>query len=768
MKKLISIVLSLVLVMSMCVTAYAVEVEIDTTDVIKAWKYKSNFSATDTFGSLEDDGITFTTPDSVSFYDGYITTHSLEDVTYNPSPMLSGDYTFETQFKVTNTNDHYITFNKNGDSYYKLQLFKHSGSSSNADYTSKIMRLSKVVGDTTTVLAETNYSAESTGWWSGNTLSFTISQEKTKEGLKLTALVYSSRSKETVEIVYTDTEDYLERGSANIHFEYCGTPTIYYINAYSTPSATARTMYRTYVDITNWKGHTEESLTDLGFTFTKLKYASTRKQFVDFVNQGNGIIKYTVPGMDVIPGSYELEAKFAWLYNKHNMRFNVNGSNYYTVEQVTETVDGATVYKINLNKVTGDTVETIASQSFDTAQFIDTYAFATYKLKFEKENGVANITLDIQNDAWSLQYENDKHGECVLEATDSTPLADGAFQIMCNYVGSPKLQEFKCVVAEDFGGSNGGVEGTYTKAVTYDKTITSSDSVASMLKEGINLAYNKAEDTITFDDNGATYASVASAAQVKYTPGSLVSDSYNFTSTHYSANQRASYVKFNVSEDEKSYYQFEFNLSNDYSDNQSYIELYKVVNGGTPELLASNTNSDKGAAGAGSTTKLYVDVVKTDAGNEITLTAKGSRFGGSDSLTYTDESPLASGDFIIGFAEYGGTVRFSNVTYSTDRLVTLDDECFFYVNGAYATSYQKGKIAIEAPVRILGDYVVTAVLYEDYEMTGIVTLTPEEFANGKVQVFDTTNSTAKTGAVKVFFFDNENTLNTCADIYELN
>ena len=53
-------------------------------------------------------------------------------------------------------------------------------------------------------------------------------------------------------------------------------------------------------------------------------------------------------------------------------------------------------------------------------------------------------------------------------------------------------------------------------------------------------------------------------------------------------------------------------------------------------------------------------------------------------------------------------------------------------------------------------------------MTDIVTLTPEEFANGKVQIFDTTNSTADTGMVRVFFFDSENTLNSCGDIYELN
>ncbi len=750
--------------MSMCITALAVEVEINTTDAIKAWKYESNFRATDTAGSLEDDGITFLSPDKVSCFDGYITTFSLEDVSYNPSPMISGDYTFETQFKVSNTNDHWLYFNKIGDSYYKLQLFKNVGSSSNPDYTNKIMRLSKVVGDTTTVLAETNYSKAETGWWSGNTLTFTISQEKTENGLKITAKAYSSRSKETVEMVCTDAEGYLERGSANIHFEYCGVPTVYYLNAYSTPSASVRDAYRTYIDISNWKGHTEESLNKLGLNFTKLKYASTRKQFVDFVNQGNGIIEYAVPGKNVIPGSYELECVFAWLYNKHNMRFNVNGSNYYTIEQSTAVVDGVTKYTVNLNKVVGDSVETLATKTYDTNQYADTYAFATYKIKFERENGVAHITLAGANDAWSLQYENDKHTEYILEATDNSPLADGTFQIRCNYVGSPKLQKMKCVVKETFGGSNGGKAGTYTKAVTYDKTFGATDTVEGALKEGINLAYNKAADTITFADNGATYASVTSAVQVKYTPGSLTSDDYSFSSSHYSSNQRASYVKFNVSDDEKSYYQFKFNLSNDYADPVSNAELYKVVNGGTPQLLAFTESSDKGAAGAGGTTTFNVSV----SGNTITVSAKGSRYGGSEVITYTDSSPLASGDFIVGFAEYGGTVRFNGLSYSTDRLVTLDDECFFYVNGAYATSYQKGKIAIEAPVRILGDYVVTAVLYEDYEMTGIVTLTPDEFANGKVQVFDTTNSTAKTGAVKVFFFDNENTLNTCAGIYELN
>ena len=764
MKKLISIVLSLVMVMSMCITASAVEVEINTTDAIKAWKYESNFASTDTAGSLLDDGITFTSPEKVSCYNGYITTYSQEDVTFNPSPMLSGDYTFETQFKISNTNDHYLEFNKTEDSYYKLQLFKNQGGvSADSDYAKKIMRLSKVVGDTTTVLSEVNYSKAETGWWSNNTLSFTISQEKTENGLKITAKAYSSRSKETVEMTYTDTADYLERGSANIHFEYCGVPTVYYINAYSTPSENVRDMYRTYIDVSNWKGHTEESLNKLGLNFIKLKYASTRKQFVDFVNQGNGIIEYAVPSKNVIPSSYELECVFAWLYNKHNMRFNVNGSNYYTIEQSTAVVDGVTKYTVNLNKVVGDSVETLASQTYDTNQYEDTYAFATYKIKVEKENGVAHITLAGANDAWSLQYENDMHTEYLLEATDSSPLADGTFRIMCNYTGSPKLQKLKCTVKENFGGLNQGAPATYTKSVTYDKNFGANDTVDGALKEGINLAYNKAKDTITFANDGATFTSVAGVSKVKYTPGSLKSDNYTFSSTHYSSNQRASYINFNMSNDEKNYYQFKLNLSNDYSDPASSAELYKVVNGAS-ELLASTQLSDKGAAGAGGMTTFNVNI----SGNTITASAKGSRHGGSEVITYTDANILPSGDFIVGFGEYGGTVRFNGVSYSTDRLVTLDDECFFYVNGAYATSYSKGKIAIEAPVRILGKYVVTAVLYQDYEMTDIVTLTPEEFANGKVQIFDTTNSTADTGMVRVFFFDSENTLNSCGDIYELN
>jgi len=767
MKKIISIILSAAAAFTLCVPAYATP---KTTDTLKAWKYESRFRTTDTIGALAKDGITFSSESGISFYDSYITLPSYQDVIYNPTPMLSGDYTFETQFKVTNTNDHWITFNRNGDSYYKLQLFKHSGNAApDSDYAKKVMRLSKISGDTITTLAEVNYTSDSTGWWTNNILSFSISQKRVENGLDITVCAHSSRSKETVTLSCTDTEDFYERGSAGIHFYYCGVPTVYYINAYSSPCEKERDFYRTYADISDWKGYTEEELNNLGLTFPKLKFASTRNQFVDFVNQGNGIIKYTLPGTDVIPGSYEIDCTYSWLYNKHSMRFNVNGSSYYTVVQDTETVNGKTAYVVKLNRVSGDTTETIASQSFDTSQFIDTYASSTYKLRVNRENESLNIKLDVSNAAYALALANDKYGSFSLEATDTNPLADGAFQIMCNYTGSPKLVRFRCAVKEKFGGSIGTSPGTYTKAIAFDKEFTSADSVDSLLKEGINTAYNKPANSLVFTDSGVNYGGLSGAAQVLYTPGNLKSDSYSFSTTHSTNNQRASWIRFNVSEDKNTYYLFKFVISNDYSNPSDSLELYKTVNGAEPVLLASTPSADRGAAGAYSSTKLTVDMKKTDDGNNITLTAKGLRYGGTDTLSFTDTSePLPSGDFILGFGEYGGNELLKNLSYSTDKLITLNDECLFYINGAYSTSYKKGKISIEAPVRILGNYTVTAVLYEDYEMTGLIMLTPEELANGKVQLFDTTDSEAKDGSVKVFFFDEENTLNNCAGIYELN
>ena len=93
---------------------------------------------------------------------------------------------------------------------------------------------------------------------------------------------------------------------------------------------------------------------------------------------------------------------------------------------------------------------------------------------------------------------------------------------------------------------------------------------------------------------------------------------------------------------------------------------------------------------------------------------------------------------------------------------------FFYVNGAYSNSYAKGRIEIEAPIKRIGSFVVAAALYEDYEMTDIKTLTPDEFNSGKTELFDTTDSTAETACVKVFVFDSEDTLNNCTKVYELN
>ncbi len=714
-----------------------------------AWKIDDTFFATDTVETLKEKGISFSENDRVAINDGTVVITRDNIVTLNHD--LGGNYTFETEYKVSNTNQHYVTFNKNGNSYYKLMLL-YGGNEPGT------LQLSKVTdGGEAAILKEVKTAQPATAWWANWAFNVKVSQEIVDGGIKVKANLYSLRTKETVVLEYTDTDNAFMSGAASVGFPYA-TNTLYTLKAYSTPYTDATLVNKVIADYDGFKGHTLESLTDRGFTFNNLSYMDISRDWIKLLNN-HGYITFAEPGKSVIEGSYSASFKYGWSWNKHSVSFNRNGSDYYHIVKGSETVDGATQHFVSLNKVTASGTTTLAKNTYTASPFADTYSQRIYEIDVNKEVSPAVITAKITVD----------DVVCELVAEDSAPLADGKIYIDCEYAGYPSLYNFFCTKKEYVGGSNAnGDAGLYTKAITYNKKIGATDSVDSLLNEGINLAYNKSADVITFSDNGACYNGVTNNAEILYAPGNLGSDSYVFTTKHVTNNQRQSEIRFNVSADGKSYYQFKFVIPNDYTNPNSHIELYKVVNG-TSSLLASNEDADRGAAGAGGTTTLKVVVNKTASGNEITVSGTGSRYGGTDSLSYTDSSsPLDAGNFLLGFGSYGGAETFKELSYSVDKLITLNDDVFFYVNGAYATAYSNGKIEIEAPIKRIGNYVVVAALYEDYEMTDVVTLTPDEFNSGKVALFDTTQSAAKDAYVKVFIFDGEDTLNNLTKVYELN
>lgn len=748
MKKILSIILSLLMIFSVSCPAFAAK---DSLNKMDAWKIDDTFFATDTIETLKEKGISFSETDRVAINDGNVVITRDNIVTLNHD--LGGNYTFETEYKVSNTNQHYVTFNQNGNSYYKLMLL-YGGNDPGT------LQLSKITdGGEAVVLSEVKTVQASTAWWANWAFNVKVSQEIVDGGVAVKVNLYSLRTKETVVLEYTDTDNAFASGAAAVGFPYA-TNTLYTLKAYSTPYSEPTLVNKVIADYDGFKGHTMESLTERGFTFTNLSYMDMSKEWAKFLNS-HGYITFAEPGKTVIEGSYNANFKFGWKWNKHNVSFNRNGSDYYAIVKGSETVDSATQYYIRLDKVTASGTTELAKNTYTTNPLADTYTERIYSIDVNKDVSPAEITVKITN-ADGVEY--------VIDATDNSPLGDGLIKIDCEYAGYPALYNFFCTKKEYVGGSNvNGDAGLYTKAITYTKTIKSTDTVASLLNEGINLAYNKTADVITFSDNGACYNGLTSNAEILYAPGKLTSDSYVFTTKHVTNNQRQSDIKFNVSADGKSYYHFKFVIPNDYTNPNSHIELYKVVNGGTAVLLASNEDADRGAAGAGGITTLKVALNKTSLGNEITVSATGSRYGGTDTISYTDsDSPLASGNLILGFGSYGGAETFKELSYSTDKLITLDDDLFFYINGAYSTAYSKGKIEIEAPVKRIGNYVVVAALYEDYEMTNVVSLSPDEFNSGKVTLFDTTSSTAKDAYVKVFIFDSEDTLNNLTKVYELN
>ena len=746
MKKILSALLILVMIFSVSCPAFAAK---DSLNKMDAWKIDDTFFATDTVETLKEKGISFSESDRITFNDGNVVITRDNVVTLNHD--LGGNYTFESEFKSSNTNQHYVTFNKNGKSYYKLILL-YGGNDPGT------LQLSKVTdGGEAVVLKEVKTVQPATAWWANHAFTVKVSQEIVDGGINIKVNLYSHRTKETVALEYTDTNNAFVSGAAQVVLPYA-TNTLYTLKAYSTPYSEPTLVNKVIADYDGFKGHTLESLTQRGFKFTNLSYMDISHTQMKLLNN-HGNITFNEPGKNVIEGSYNAKFDFGWSWNKHSVSFNRNGSDYYHILKGSEAVNGATQHFVRLNKVTASGTTTLAENTYTASPFADTYSARNYEIEVNKEVSPAQITVKITVDGV----------EHTLTCADAAPLADGKIFIDCEYAGYPTLYNFFCTKKEYVGGSNvNGDAGLYTKAITYNRKIGATDSVDGLLNEGINLAYNKKAETITFGSTGACFNGVTDNAFVMYKPGNLTSDSYVFTTKHVTNNQRQSELRFNVSEDKKTYYQFKFVITNDYQNPNSHIELYKVVNGAST-LLASNEDADRGAAGAGGTTTLKVIVNKTASGNEITVSATGSRHGGTDSLSYTDStSPLVAGDFLLGFGSYGGAETFKELSYSIDKLITLNDDLFFYVNGAYATGYSKGLIEIEAPIKRVGNYVVVASLYEDYEMTSVKTLTPDQFNSGKVTLFDTTQSTAKDAYVKVFIFDSEDTLNNLTKVYELN
>ncbi len=214
------------------------------------------------------------------------------------------------------------------------------------------------------------------------------------------------------------------------------------------------------------------------------------------------------------------------------------------------------------------------------------------------------------------------------------------------------------------------------------------------------------------------------------------------------------------------------------------FKINKVTSSGTQTIATTSFTADI-IKDTYSDRTYKIDVDKSVSPARISVVISDST--GSVTLSGEDSSPLPDGKVQLRFSSvgqprllsfkcinkqaYGGVCEDGDAgTYINPdgKLICLEDDLFFYVNDVHTDTYSKGKIQIEAPVKRLGSYVVIAVLYEDYAMTGIKVLSPEDLYNGKVELFDTSSSQAVNSGVKVFIFDREDTLNSRTGIFELN
>ena len=429
---------------------------------------------------------------------------------------------------------------------------------------------------------------------------------------------------------------------------------------------------------------------------------------------------------------------------KLSYRFNyIDESNYYELSSYQYNVDGIKSSNITLKKKKGgqETVlynENIRDTSADN-YISPGYTWAKYNISVAEQDDKKIITA-------SVSANNKKSTIPVI--TDEDPILQGG--IIKSVQGNGDAGRHRAFRA--YSTPSGAV--SERNITLIDKTITENDTLESLANDyGIiaekGIAYNSFYKI--YNTNGNVDYDKTLSGSYTLSGKVLVSwNDYNY------------YINY---KDSSNYYKINF-------PNAKGITVTKMVGGVSTPLSAieAEGNATVAAYSHGGKNET-VDIKIVPAENSLSMIiTKNNGEGAVMSYTVDDtESPITSGKFRVEYGSNGSEEYLSmlKIVSHNDPASIGVSEGVFKINGVQTYSYAKGEIYFECPVAIIGGYTVVAALYEDNAMTDVRILRPVDVYGESAMLFDTTNSSAANGSVKVYFIDNTNSLNMLTDVWEL-
>jgi len=526
------------------------------------------------------------------------------------------------------------------------------------------------------------------------------------------------------------------------------------------------------VTVNNWRYEKDFSSKDTkdGLASDGITISSTNNSTISYSDSylsipspgGNTNIYYNKK----LSGDFTIETQIATHYaNGFTIRFNRDAAgNYYALKYVSSKT-GAVADNFKLIKYTVKTssaaaaTKTLASASTTT----NTNVKCVISIKDNEES--INVTASILNTSGVLQ-KTLTHDIAKSELFEETHRLRIHAASAGDYVRWYYFNVYSTPSGE-----------TKTRDVNvFNKSFGTGDTVESLSQLGLKMRSDNLPDSITTATN--KYPHYGSVKDGMYWSNSKpypylyydqeVSGDLTFEGTTKVYMNDVAYQVYR-SADGKNQYAV--------SVSKNGVKIVKTVNGTDTETVSSPlTKSD----GVTVTTGSFIGygnktTVKVTNNEDGTLTIQADTVAPSTGVkgtcTYTDTSgaPLKSGICRIAFG-HNGSYRMlydMKITKHENYVDNGEFEGKFYVDGEEEICYEKGEISFEMPVADFGTYNVIAALYEDNEMTGIKTFTPREMYEGKVKLFDTTESSAATGEVKVYLIDAIGTLNKTMNVWTL-
>ena len=497
---------------------------------------------------------------------------------------------------------------------------------------------------------------------------------------------------------------------------------------------------------------TVESLASQGLYFNEEQYSYDANNGYA-VTTNNAVYEFA-PGNAPLSGDYTFEVKTKKDGGTQYVRFNcVSDSNYYelAVSNLSNQVGSSNFYggsRLALYKIKNwqaaelAVVDTVPLDADDTTGCIPG-VYSDFTFKITQAMTEAGKTIDI---TVSAIRDGKYYTYTIPTVTDAEPFASGGSVKVANSTWGGTT----CPVYYIKAWSAPSGEDTVADVTLIDKSINETDTQVSVANDYSIIS----PGGLVNRENRYGLDGVTAFEETSY--DKVLSGSYTVTTdTRIEYNSKWYYINYI---DENNYYRIDPSKTGP-------ITVVKKKNGvETPLTVTADAGNGTYSNGyAIETTSTEVKLADDTLTLNITRTANGNTV----KYSVTDPAnPITSGKFKIGWGSNGSRTFYSIKVVRHSRPSGVIDGVF-KVNDAETYAYNKGVIKFAMPTAVIGKYKVIAALYENDAMTDVKVLDEFDVYRGDVTLFDTTNSSAKSGSVKVYLVDTTDTLNKITDVWEL-